>query len=133
VASPASVISLPSINYSDMSSVTRILLCHLRELPDTGSRGFVVEQSGEALDLFQVRKGQVVYAYKNSCPHTRGPLDWVPDQFLNINGDLIQCATHDALFQIENGQCVSGPCAGDKLTAVRVVIENDAIWCVSDS
>lgn len=84
------------------------------------------------MDLFLVRKGQHVYAYRNSCPHTGGPLDWVPDQFLNREGDLIQCATHDALFQIESGLCVSGPCSGERLTAVRVAIADGAVWLEAD-
>jgi nitrite reductase/ring-hydroxylating ferredoxin subunit len=73
-----------------------------------------------------------VVAYRNSCPHTGGPLDWVPDQFLNLDGDLIQCATHDALFRIEDGVCVKGPCVGRSLTAVPVVIEAQQVSVVLD-
>ncbi|MEE9423271.1 MAG: Rieske 2Fe-2S domain-containing protein [Gammaproteobacteria bacterium] len=114
------------------SESTNILLCPLHELPEACSRSFVVKANGETIDLFLVRKEQSVHAYKNSCPHTGGPLDWMPDQFLNIEGDLIQCATHDALFQIESGLCVSGPCTGDRLTAVRVIIEDEAVWLLTD-
>ena len=50
--------------------------------------------------LFVVRTGATVRAYENSCPHTGGPLDWVPDQFLTREKDMILCATHGALFRI---------------------------------
>ena len=111
-----------------MSVTDRKRLCQLSELPDPGSRGFVLEGDNETLELFLVRTGQAVHGYRNSCPHTGGPLDWLPDQFLNIDNEFIQCATHAALFQIETGYCVSGPCAGERLIALKIVIENETIW-----
>ena len=85
-------------------------------------------------DIFLVRTPAGVVAYRNSCPHTGGPLDWVPDRFLNLDGDLIQCATHDALFRIDDGVCIKGPCAGQSLQAVSVeVAQGQVLVEVSDS
>ena len=61
-------------------------------------------------------------AYENACPHTGGPLDWVPDRFLAPGKDMILCATHGALFRIEDGYCLAGPCAGERLTPLPVHI-----------
>lgn len=69
-----------------------------------------------------------MYGYLNACPHTGGPLDWVPGRFLNAEGDLIQCSTHGALFRIEDGFCVAGPCAGASLTPVSLKIQDDDIY-----
>ena len=74
-------------------------------------------------DVFIVRLGRQVFAYLNSCPHTGGPLDWMPDQFLNLDRDYIQCATHAALFRISDGYYVAGPCAGERLTSVPVIVD----------
>jgi nitrite reductase/ring-hydroxylating ferredoxin subunit len=98
-------------------------LCRLDELADPGSRGFAIE--GE--EIFIVRRGRLVAGYVNSCPHTRGPLDWVPDQFLDLERRHILCATHGALFRIEDGHCLAGPCVGDKLTAVAVEIVDGVV------
>ena len=81
----------------------RIPLCDLKDLPQGCGRGFSVKTCFGYEDIFVVHKQGRLFAYRNSCPHTGGPLDWVPDQFLNLDGDLIQCATHDALFRIEDG------------------------------
>jgi nitrite reductase/ring-hydroxylating ferredoxin subunit len=78
-------------------------------------------------EVFVVRQGDRVYGYLNQCPHTGGPLDWVPDQFLNLEQDHIQCATHGALFHIQDGFCVAGPCAGDRLTPVPTSVEDGEI------
>jgi nitrite reductase/ring-hydroxylating ferredoxin subunit len=102
---------------------SRTVICRLDELDDPGSRGMAVTHGGQPHDILVVRQGDQVFGYLNSCPHTGGPLDWVPDQFLNIDRDHIQCATHAALFRLHNGECVAGPCKGDSLTAVPVIIE----------
>lgn len=67
------------------------------------------------------------YAYLNSCPHTGANLDWQEDQFLDMDKNLIQCATHDALFTIDSGECIAGPCHGEYLEALDIVVENDSI------
>jgi len=53
-----------------------------------------------------------------------GALDWQPDQFLNLEKTHIQCSTHHALFSIEDGLCVSGPCLGERLQAVNVTVSD---------
>ncbi len=103
-------------------------LCALADLSDPGSRGFRVWRDGAPVEIFLVRRHGRVFAYRNSCPHTGGPLDWVPDRFLDVDERLIQCATHDALFRIEDGRCIAGPCAGQALVAVPVEVREGQVW-----
>jgi nitrite reductase/ring-hydroxylating ferredoxin subunit len=98
-------------------------LCRLDDLEDPGSRGFPVLFAGEMSDILVVRQGDHVYGYLNACPHAGGPLDWVPDQFLDLTREYIQCATHGALFRIADGVCVYGPCAGECLKPVPTAVE----------
>ena len=107
--------------------MTRRVLCRLDEIPDPGSRGFDFREGDSLHSVFVVRTGGTVRAYENSCPHTAGPLDWVPDQFLTREKDMILCATHGALFRIEDGHCLSGPCVGENLTPLPVSIERGAV------
>ncbi|MGE8064124.1 Rieske (2Fe-2S) protein [Pseudomonas sp. NPDC089569] len=99
-------------------------LCMTSELEDASSRGFVLE--GEK--LFAVRRSGLVYVYINRCPHRGVGLEWTPDQFLDSSNSLIQCASHGALFLIENGECVAGPCAGQSLTPVECREDAQGIW-----
>jgi nitrite reductase/ring-hydroxylating ferredoxin subunit len=98
--------------------VSRAALCRLDEIPDPGSRGF--ELDGRA--IFVVRRGELLKGYVNSCPHTGGPLDWVEHQFLDYERARILCATHGALFRLEDGHCLAGPCAGKALSPVALAI-----------
>jgi nitrite reductase/ring-hydroxylating ferredoxin subunit len=102
---------------------TRTVICRLDELADLDSRGIAVMLEGRLQNIFVVRQGNQVFGYLNRCPHTGGPLDWVPDQFLDLEKKYIQCATHAARFRMHDGECVAGPCKGDSLAGVPVVID----------
>jgi nitrite reductase/ring-hydroxylating ferredoxin subunit len=106
----------------------RVFLCALEELSPHASRGFAVETPAGVQDIFVVRDSTHVCAYYNSCPHTGAPLDWVPDQFLSLDGSHIQCATHAARFRIEDGVCIAGPCTGERLSAVPIVVAKGAVY-----
>jgi len=77
--------------------------------------------------FFAVKKDDQVFLYRNSCPHLGTPLEWEEDRFLDSDGALIQCSTHGALFLIEDGLCIAGPCKGKSLHAVPFEIENNMI------
>ena len=101
-----------------------IRLCAPNELTEGQSRGFAVAE----LKLLVVRREGQVYAYQNRCPHRGIPLEWQPDQFLDHSNSLIQCATHGALFLIESGECVAGPCSGQSLKALSCREDADGFW-----
>lgn len=107
----------------------RIELCELEALDvDRGVKGIEVHHGNAALSLFLVRVDDCIYAYRNSCPHTGVELNWMPDQFLDLDRSFIQCATHDARFRIEDGVCVAGPCVGDVLEPIDVQIDNGKVY-----
>jgi len=103
-------------------------LCHISEITDNTGKGFTIEFDGVKKDIFLVRTGTEVFGYINSCPHTGVSLDWMPDEFMDITGKLIQCATHGALFRIHDGFCCFGPCAGDSLHPVELAVDNGEIY-----
>ncbi len=96
------------------------VLCALADIADPGSRGFEPE---DGAPFFIVRKGNAVFGYVNSCPHYGSTLEWKDDTFLTYDKDRILCSLHGALFRIEDGFCVWGPCAGASLKPLAVRIE----------
>jgi NADPH:quinone reductase-like Zn-dependent oxidoreductase/nitrite reductase/ring-hydroxylating ferredoxin subunit len=106
----------------------RQALCALDEIGDPGSRGFSYELGGETLQGFVVQRDGQLFAYRNSCPHTGAPLDWVDHRFLDRDEALIQCAVHDALFEIDSGLCVAGPCPGASLRVIDVEVLNGRLY-----
>jgi nitrite reductase/ring-hydroxylating ferredoxin subunit len=91
--------------------MANIKLCQLNDIEDGDSAGFQIKTSDGKRSVIAVRKAKTVHAYINSCPHIGAPLDFQPGDFLNRDKTHIMCSTHGALFQINDGLCVSGPCA----------------------
>jgi len=106
----------------------RILLCKLDEIRVPGSRGLTVVCGDHLHDIFLVRCAVGVYGYINSCPHTGAPLNWLPDQFLSLDDAYIQCSTHAAMFNLHDGICIAGPCCGDVLKPIPLLVESDAVF-----
>jgi nitrite reductase/ring-hydroxylating ferredoxin subunit len=100
------------------------VICALEELADPGAKGFRLGEGEWPLRGFVVRRGGEVHAYVNYCPHAGFPLNWSPDAFLAPDAALIQCVMHGALFEIESGRCVAGPCEGRALRPLPVQLVN---------
>lgn len=112
--------------------MNKIYLCQRTELEEYQTRGFTIEIGDDSLDFFLLRQDGEVRAYLNFCPHLGIPLNWQPDEFMSMEGTHIQCSTHGALFQLEDGQCVSGPCRGEGLTPLNVEInDKEEVYLVS--
>ena len=50
--------------------------------------------------------------------------------FLSFERKHILCATHGALFRIDDGHCFQGPCVGKSLIPVAIKIEGENIVLV---
>lgn len=108
------------------------VICPLHELGDPGAKGFTMGEGDWPLRGFVVRRGQTVRAYVNHCPHAGFPLNFAPDQFLAPGAPLILCYMHGAVFEIENGECVSGPCEGLSLRALPVKVTGGYVMLDDD-
>ncbi|UYG00526.1 MULTISPECIES: Rieske (2Fe-2S) protein [unclassified Halomonas] len=97
----------------------QLILCHRDDVPEGAARGFLPLPDAPRNVIVVKRNGQL-YGYMDSCPHYRGgtPMAWRKDAYLNGEGTHLACHAHGALFNIETGACVSGPCLGRKLTRV---------------
>lgn len=103
------------------------ILCKTSDIEDPGSKSFEIKIKRKTRSIFVVHKNGEFYAYYNKCPHTGASLEWQEDQFLDLDKELIQCATHDALFIIDSGECIAGPCVGDLLQGIPVIINADNV------
>jgi nitrite reductase/ring-hydroxylating ferredoxin subunit len=107
-------------------------LCQLSDLPDGAARGYPPAPGG-FVGLVAVRQGDAILVYVNSCPHLGTPLEWVPDRFLSVDGSHIVCATHGAEFRIADGECLRGPCFGERLEPVMIQIKDGTIFVPEDA
>lgn len=104
------------------------VLCPFDVFNTTRSKSFLVKNTA----VFVVEQDGELSAFVNRCPHQGIPLDWGNDQFLDVDGELIQCATHGALFDIPTGHCLSGPCSGQSLTQILLQIKDNNVYIETD-
>lgn len=102
------------------SDIRRVTVGRLDELDDPGCREFEIGEGDWPFRGFVVRQGGAVYAYENYCMHVGHPLNFKPDSFLTRDQSKIICASHGAIYEIESGLCVAGPCPGKSLRPVSV-------------
>lgn len=99
-------------------------LCPLDAIAPDSAKGFLIAGT----QILVVHKDNQFFAYLNHCPHRGIPLEWQPDQFLDMERQFIQCATHGALFSIEQGICIAGPCPGERLTPITLTIRSQGLY-----
>lgn len=103
------------------------ILCPLSEIEDGAAKEFTYRNGKNIYDIFIQRQGEAVFAYTNVCPHAGTPLNMDTGKFMEKTGQYLMCHTHGALFQLDDGLCVAGPCNGAQLTAVDLAVHKGNI------
>lgn len=104
------------------------MIIKLTDLPAVAARALATQPPSVLIKRYdQVR------LYENRCPHLGIRLEWQPNQFFDRDEAHIQCSHHGALFEIDSGLCVYGPCRAQSLTPLpfelidgTVIIHSDA-------
>jgi len=92
--------------------------------------GLSIRIAGKVKPLIIVKINGSVLVYINSCPHIGTPLDLRPGHFLSRDKQKIICSTHGALFNINTGRCIFGPCKGAYLEAVPTRIVGNDVFSI---
>lgn len=100
----------------------------LDRIEDGGLTEAEATLDGDAESLILYRDGGKVRAWLNVCPHAGRRLDWAPGQFLKSKDGLLVCAAHGASFELQGGECVGGPCRGDRMREVAVVVRDGTVF-----
>ncbi len=99
-------------------------LCALSDLHNDTSKEFIVAEKS----IFVVKKEGKVFAYHNNCPHLSVRLEYRDNDFLDSEKQFIICSNHGALFHIEDGYCVFGPCQGRSLKKLSLKIDEGYLY-----
>lgn len=113
---------------SSLSEASSSPLIALERLVDGVLAEVEADLGGDAESLILYREGDQVRAWLNVCPHAGRRLDWAPGEFLKSRDGLLVCAVHGASFELQQGQCVAGPCRGQALRVVPLVIRDGGVW-----
>jgi nitrite reductase/ring-hydroxylating ferredoxin subunit len=103
------------------------VLCALTDIPDRGAKEVVFGDGYDSFRVLLLRSGVGVRAYRNRCAHVHIPLNYEPGLFHILDGDVLMCAHHGALYRIADGFCFDGPCEGASLMPVPSRVEDGKV------
>lgn len=103
------------------------ILCRLSDIEEGRAVEFCYRAGDDMVEIFIQRRGDQVFAYENSCPHAYLPLNMKKGLFTEKSGKYFMCQNHGALFDIETGQCLGGPCNGQSLTKIEIMLKDGSI------
>lgn len=99
-------------------------ICPMDMIPVGGATPFDLaeldsEGNPRPLRIVIVRKTPTDYrCYVNTCPHDGAWLNIGSGGFFDASGAHLRCGKHGALFAIDSGICLDGPCQGERLRAI---------------
>ncbi|MGY0634925.1 Rieske (2Fe-2S) protein [Luteimonas sp. A478] len=102
-------------------------LISFEQIPDGSLVEIEANVDGAAESLIVHRQGDAVRAWLNVCPHAGRRLDYAPGQFLKSKEGQLVCAVHGASFELASGECVAGPCRGDRLREIPVTVQDGQV------
>jgi len=103
-------------------------LCNIYDIEEDDSKEFALAVGENEQSLLVVKKDGLFSVFLNTCPHLGIPMNLEPDRFLDMEKNFIMCSTHGALFKIDDGECVHGPCLGKSLTPVPYEIRDEELF-----
>lgn len=105
-----------------------VRLMALDALAPGAARNLVLQIGAGFFHGFVVRDGDSARGYVDRCPHAGLPLAQRLDEYLSEDGQFIACSWHGALFRIDDGQCVAGPCRGAALTEWPLSVRDGVVF-----
>lgn len=114
------------------STPAGVKLGPLDTIVDGGARSFVLQIGDGRFHGFIVRRGETVHGYVDRCPHAGLPLAQTLDAYLSPDGGMIACSWHGALFSIDDGLCVGGPCASARLSPWPVAVRDGVLFTTAE-
>lgn len=103
-----------------------LALARVDELADPCA--VVVPVEGEAFaTLIVTRSGAQISAFRNRCPHAAYPLQRADGRIVVQEGRYLVCGAHGASFTLTEGSCAGGPCNGDGLERVPVIVRDGVV------
>jgi nitrite reductase/ring-hydroxylating ferredoxin subunit len=97
------------------------------KLSDGETCAFTFERGGRPAEGFILRHALGFFAYANICPHWYVDLDLGFGDFYDRDADRIFCRNHGALFLPTTGECTAGPCAGEFLEKLELILDGEDV------
>ncbi|HOP21434.1 MAG TPA: Rieske 2Fe-2S domain-containing protein [Gammaproteobacteria bacterium] len=107
-----------------------IELAKLKDIESGVLRECSIDTGQGQLSLILIEREEGFKAYTNSCPHQGRRLDFAENQFLMTENQELVCPAHGAVFELNKGYCLSGPCKGQSLRQIDIKVDEESIFAI---
>jgi nitrite reductase/ring-hydroxylating ferredoxin subunit len=102
-------------------SAERHIAIAKRNFPNQSVKPFKIRIRGQVFSGLVVKENDRYFAYENLCQHLPITLDLNGSEFFSNDKKYLQCHMHGAMYEIQSGLCIAGPCQGARLVALEIV------------
>jgi len=107
--------------------ISGAVLARVADLPDNGAIALDFARGEQRFSVLLARRGDAVFAFENVCPHARYPLERPDGRVVVQQERYLVCSMHGASFEMSSGACAGGPCNGDGLTGVAIIVRDGVV------
>ena len=103
----------------------------LAPLEDVPSAAAIVVYAGEGdtrVSLILTRQSEAIACFRNRCAHASYPLQRADGRIVVQEGRYLVCAAHGASYTLSDGACAGGPCNGDGLERIAIVVRDGVVF-----
>jgi nitrite reductase/ring-hydroxylating ferredoxin subunit len=103
----------------------------LMKRDDVPESGAIVVHAGEGdarVALILTRHSAGLSCFRNRCAHANYPLQRADGRIVVQEARFLVCAAHGASYTLNDGACAGGPCNGDGLERVAIVIRDGVVF-----
>lgn len=111
-----------------LSVPRNVALAKRDDVPDAGA---IVVHAGEGdarVALILTRHASGISCFRNRCAHANYPLQRADGRIVVQEARYLVCAAHGASYTLTDGACAGGPCNGDGLERVAVVVRDGVVF-----
>lgn len=103
-------------------------LARLEDVPDAGAIVVYAGEGDARVALVLTRHSGGVSCFRNRCAHANYPLQRADGRIVVQEARYLVCAAHGASYTLNDGACVGGPCNGDGLERIAVVVRDGVVF-----
>ncbi len=104
-----------------------VSLARLQDVPDAGAIIVYAGEGDARVSLILTRRGDAISCFRNRCAHANYPLQRADGRIVVQEARYLVCAAHGASYRLEDGACAGGPCNGDGLEPIAIVVREGLV------
>lgn len=104
-----------------------VALARREDVPDAGAVVVYAGEGDQRVSLILTRQGDVIACFRNRCAHANYPLQRADGRIVVQEARYLVCAAHGASYALSDGACAGGPCNGDGLERIAIVLKDGVV------